>query len=331
MAAQRSANFLKKAAAALGGCVLLLLLARAVPGRAQAQPAVEPGSTAGQRNLAIYLPGVYFAQLEQKLELGNELTTYLAQRLGDRHRYNARVYANADDLRTDADAGRVALALVESPFVASHLGKLVPVSVNAVGGETETRLDLLVTDALRALPDLRRSQLTSPAVGMLEAPQPFFLNFVFEGELPLGRDQLAPARDVASALSLATLKKADAVMLYEDDVALGKQAGLRLLYQTAPLPRPTLAAYEKALPPAELQRLRDALAQFRGQVHPTLKTFRSTTEAPYQALRARIEKKPRRIAPLVELPDDASPWPQPRAPSPQPAQVPLKAFAPAVD
>lgn len=308
--------------------VLLALLAL-LAGRstAHAQPAAEAGS----RVLAVYLPGVYFTQLERKLELGNELAAHLAAKLGDRHRYNARVYANADDLTADADAGRVAVALVESPFVAANLGKLSPVSVSVFGSSSDTRLTVLGTDALRTVPELRRTQLTAPAVGMFESPQAFFTNFVFEGELVLAREQLVAARDVASVLSLATLKKADAVMLYEDDVALAKQAGLRVMYQTALLPRPTVVVYPKAMPAAEAARVRDALTQFHGQVHPALKTFRPTPEAPYQSLRARIDKRPRRVAPLLDLADDSTPWPQPKAPSPQPILVPLKAFAPTLD
>ena len=54
------------------------------------------------------------------------------------------------------------------------------------------------------------------------------------------------AGNVGSVLSLASLKKAEAVLLYEDDLAQGKQAGLSAIYRGAPVPRPTLATSTKS-------------------------------------------------------------------------------------
>ncbi len=308
-----------RARAGAGGLALVatILLLLGLPGRA----------AAAERVLAVYLPGVYFAELEKKLELGNELTTFLQQRMGERYHLNARVYGTEDALT--ADAGRIALALVESPFVATNLQKLLPISVVTAGGSTETRLLVLGSAALGSLTDLRKSSLTYAA--MLEQSQAFFDNFVFEGELTLPKTALSPTRDVASALSLASLRKADAVLLYEDDAALGRQSGLRPLYQSDRLPRPTLVLMDRKTDATEVQRLREALTQFRGQVHPTLRAFKTTSEAPYQALRARIERKQRRVPPLLELNDEPVVLPLPRPPVPpekQPSPVPLQLFAP---
>jgi len=286
-----------------------------------------PARASAERVLAIYLPGVYFAQLERKLELGNELAAFLQQRLGERYHLNARVYGTEDALT--ADAARIALALVESPFVATKLPQLLPVSVALAAGSTETRLLVLGSPAVSSLPDLRKTALTYAAV--LDQSQAFFDNFVFEGELALPKANLAPTRDVASALSLASLRKAEAVMLYEDDAALGRQSGLRPLYQSDRLPRPTLVLLDRKTDGGEVQRLRDALSQFRGQVHPTLRAFRPTTEAPYLALRARIERKPRRLPPLLEQTEDPTGLPVPHPPvaaEKVPSPVPLQVFAP---
>ena len=301
------------------GPMLATLLLLAVPGRAVA--------AGGERVLAVYLPGVYFAELERKLELGNELAAFLQQKLGERYHLNARVYGTEDALT--ADAGRIALALVESPFVATKLPQLLPVSVATAAGGSETRLMVLGSSALTSLGDLRKSALTYAAV--LDQSQAFFDNFVFEGELTLPKTALTPTRDVASALSLASLRKADAVMLYEEDAALGRPSGLRPLYQSDRLPRPTLVLMDRKTDAAEVQRLREALGQFRGQVHPTLRAFRATNDAPYLALRARIERKPRRVPPLLELNEDPTGLPLPRppvAPEKVPSPVPLQMFAP---
>ena len=301
------------------GLLVAAWLLLALPARAVA--------AGGERVFAVYLPGVYFAELERKLELGNELATFLQQRLGDRYRLNARVYGTEDALT--ADAGRIALALVESPFVATKLPQLLPVSVATAAGSTETRLLVLGSSALGSLSDLRKSALTYAAV--LDQSQAFFDNFVFEGEMTLPKTALAPTRDVASALSLASLRKADAVMLYEEDAALGRPSGLRPIYQSDRLPRPTLVLMDRKTDPGEVARLREALSQFRGQVQPTLRAFRATSDAPYLALRARIERKQRRIPPLLELSEDSTGLPLPRPPVPPekvPSPVPLQVFAP---
>lgn len=306
------------------GFAVGVLLAVAALWLGAPSPAAAAG---GERVLAIYLPGVYFAELERKLELGNELAAFLHQRLGERYHLNARVYGTDDAMA--ADSGRIALALVESPFVATKLPQLLPVSVAFAAGGTETRLMVLGSASLSSVQDLRRSPLTYAEV--LEQSQAFFDNFVFEGELSLPKTSLAPTRDVASALSLASLRKAEAVMLYEDDAAMGRQSGLRTLYQSDRLPRPTLALLDRKTDPAEVQRLREALSQFRGQVHPTLRAFKATTDAPYQALRLRIERKQRRLPPLLELADEPSPLPVPHPPVAAEkvgSPVPLSVFAP---
>lgn len=284
-------------------------------------------AAAAERVLAIYLPGVYFAELERKLELGNELATFLQQRLGERYHLNARVYGTEEAMA--ADSGRIALLLVESPFVATKLTQLLPVSVAFAGGSTETRLQVLGSASLGSLQDLRKSALTYAAV--LEQSQAFFDNFVFEGELTLPKGGLVPTRDVASALSLASLHKAEAILLYEEDAAMGRQSGLRSLYQSDRLPRPTLVLPDRKTDAAEVQRLREALSQFRGQVHPGLRAFRPTGDAPYQALRAHIEHKQRRLPPLIEFIEEPAQLPVPHPPVPQdkvPSPVPLQLFAP---
>ena len=310
---------MRRAARVLGAAALLLCAALG---------AVAPARAAGgERVLAVYLPGVYFAELERKLELGNELATYLQQRLGERYHLNARVYGTEDALT--ADSSRIALALVESPFVATRLAQLLPVSVAFAGGSTETRLQILGSPALGSVQDLRKSALTYAAV--LDPSQAFFDNFVFEGELALPKASLVPTRDVASALSLASLHKAEAILLYEEDAAMGRQSGLRTLYQSDRLPRPTLVLMDRKTEAADVQRLREALSQFRGQVHPSLRAFRPTSDAPYQALRSHIERKPRRVPPLLELIEEPVPLPLPHPPVPAekfPSPVPLQVFAP---
>ncbi|HPH27577.1 MAG TPA: hypothetical protein PLA87_12075 [Pseudomonadota bacterium] len=300
---------------------LLLLLTLLVP--VSLSSALAQAS--GERVLAIYLPGVYFSQVERKLELGNELAAHLSQALGERYRLNARVYGTEEAMA--ADASRIALALCESPFVATKLQQLLPVSVAAVGSSLDTRLMILAGGAATAgLSELRKGTLTYASP--MEPSQAFFDNFVFEGELPLPKESMLPTRDVASALSLLSLRKADAVMLYEDDVAVAKQSGLRVLYQSDRLPRPTLVLFDRKTDAAEVARLRDALSQFKGQVHPSLRAFRNTTDAPYQALRARISTKQKRGPVLLELIEESNQLPSPKPPLNYTSPIPPKTFAP---
>lgn len=281
----------------------------------------------GERYLAIYLPGVYFAQLERKLELGNELAAHLGERLGPGYKLTPRVYATSEAM--DAEAGHIVLGLLESPMVAARLSSLLPVAVSVAVGTYETRQVLLAAPAIRSLAALRTTRLVHAEA--LEKPQAFFDNFVFEGELSLGSDHLAATRDVASALSMVSLRKADALIVYEDDEALVQNAGLRTLYRTGMLPRPTLVSFDRRMPVAEVQRLREAMSQFHGTAHPTLRVYRPTTEGPYHSLRARIEQRPRRLPALVELADDETLLPLPHPPASSSTQVPVTVYAPQLD
>ena len=295
--------------------LILLLLGHAASAQA----------TVPERVLAIYLPGVYFQQLERKLDLGSELATHLLKRLGEKYHLSARVYVSAESM--DADAARIVMLLTESPYVAANLTKLLPVAVAAAQSGTDTRLALLATPTVRSLPDLKRGGLVFAS--SLEPAQAFLENFVFEGELSISRDMLTSARDVASALSLMSVQKAQAVLLYEDNLATVRPSNLRTLYRSELLPRATVALMSRVVDPTELARLREALSTFHGQVHPDLKTFRATTDQPYQKLRERMQQKPRRVPQLLEIAEDPVPLPTPRINQPSPVQVPLRTFVPA--
>jgi hypothetical protein len=309
---------------------LLAALASTIRDGRAAPPATAPAGD-GARYLAIYLPGVYFSQLERKLELGNDLTnflaSFLAERLGEGQRLTPRVYVSLDQLDADVEAGRVVLGLFEAPLIAMRLGTWTPVSVAATSS-SETRLVVLAGPGVKTLAGLR--SVKTVHASPLDKPQPFFDNFVFEGELTLRGDRLTATRDVASALSLISLKKAEAILLYEGDEALGQDIGLHALYRTTPLPRPTLVALDRRLSPADLQRLREVLAEFSGR-QPGLRTFRATTEAPYQALRAHMDHRPKRVPLLIELTDENVAMPLPQRPAGQAGTAPATIYAPQVD
>ena len=297
---------------ALRWLVLLMVLGHSAVTRAAAP----------ERVLAIYLPGVYFTQLERKLDLGSEVATHLFKKLGEKYHLSARVYVSAESM--ESESGRIAMVLTESPYVAANLSKLLPIA--AAGSGSDTRLALLATPTVRSLPDLKRGGLVFAS--SLEPAQSFLENFVFEGELSIGKDMLTPARDVASALSLLSVQKAQAVLLYEDNVATMRPSNLRMLYRSEQLPRPTVVLMNRATDPAEVQRVREALSTFKGQVHPDLQTFHPTTAQPYQKLRERMQQKPRRVPQLLEITEEQTPLPAPRSNLPSSVQVPLRAFAP---
>ncbi|MFO0620763.1 MAG: hypothetical protein U0745_05160 [Polyangia bacterium] len=121
---------------------------------------------APERVLAIYLPGVYFPQLERKLDLGSELATHLQKKLGDKYHLSARLRVRRSDGRRREpdchDPHRVALCGAE------------PAQASAPGGGgtgSDTRLAVLATAAVRSLTDLKRGGLVYASP--VEPPQAF--------------------------------------------------------------------------------------------------------------------------------------------------------------
>ncbi|HMU38798.1 MAG TPA: hypothetical protein PKE31_07275 [Pseudomonadota bacterium] len=279
---------------------------------------------AADRILAVYLPGVFFSQIERKLDLGSEVATHLAKRLGEKHHYRPQVYVTAEAM--EADSARIAVLLVESPYVASHLDKLLPVVVADSGRGTHTRLTLLAMPQVKSLADLKHGGL------VFASPMPsaklFLEHFVFEGELKPLEGVVTPARDVGSALSLLSLHKAEAVLLYEESVASARGGGLRGLYRSDKLPRPTLALTSRNTDPAEVQKMRDAMSLFKGVAHPDLPAFRPTTDQPYQLLKDKMQHKPRRIPMLLDVAEENPPLPTPLQKAASPVQVGLSVFSP---
>lgn len=296
---------------------LIALLSLSLPvARAQ-----DPGTA--ERILAIYLPGMYFAQIDDKVALGNELAAHLQPRSDDPRRLTPRVYATAEAL--DADAARIVLGLLESPHIASRLALWAPLAVAAPRGNSEARIQVYALPSISVVSALRQHTLSTAIFA--DPLLPFVENFLFEGELSFPRERVAAVRDVASLLSLVSLKKAEAVAIYEDDAPLVSKLGMRALYQGPPIPRPTLAAVDKHISAPELARLRDLVLSFRSATMPALSGFRATTELPYQQLRAKQERRPRRVPPLLEIDELDAPWPLP-IPPPSASQVPLSTYAP---
>lgn len=311
----------------------LLLLA----GGAHSQPVAPPRGD--EMVVAIYLPGLYFSQLAAKVELGTEIAEHLSLSLG--RRVTARVYATPEAMQ--GDRAPVMLALVEAPYVAARLGSadnpVVPLCTASVNGREDTRLLVMgggLLSDVRQLGAHRLAYVSLPELGPKQDIQDFLVNFVFEGELPLAQDHLEPARDAASALSKVSLKKAEAVLLYEDDAAQGRKAGLRTLYESPPLPRPTLVLISQSqgaghgVDEREVQRLREVMARFAGRAHPQLRSFRPAVSERFAALQQRIQHRNQRLPPFLELAHDA---PGPRLPRPATADLPaplLRVYAPRI-
>lgn len=279
-------------------------------------------AAAAERVLAIYLPSVFFGQIERKLDLGNELAAHLAKRPGEKFR--PQVYATLEAM--EADFPRIGAALVESPYVAANLQRLLPVAVAFSASSASTRLAVLAVPSVKNLFDVKRTGLVFAAP--LPVPNAFLENCVFEGELSLGSENLMSARDVGSALSLLSLHKAEAVLLYEEALSSARIAGARPIYRSDKLPRPTFVLANRAAEAAEVSRLKEALAVFSGRTHADIQAFRPTTEQPYQKLRERMQHKPKHIPGLLDVTEEAVPWPTPQKDLPAPVQVPLRLFAP---
>lgn len=302
----RGARLLRRAvkAAALLLCLAGVSTSAAGPPADPSTPALPAPSTGptDEVTLAVYLPGLYFTQISARVQLGEELAAHLSQALG--RRTTARVYATAESL--ESDAARLSVALVEAPYAAARLHLLTPLCVATADGREETKLVILsaASGPVRGAEDLRQHRLAYAALAFEE--QAFLSNFVFEGDLQLSREHLEPGRDASSALSKVSLKKAEAVLLYEDDRAQALRAGLRVIYETAPLPRPTLVVFDKNQDEAQVQRLREAMARFSGKVHPQLRSFKPAIADRYLSLRWQMQRRSPRLPPLLELLRDGS-------------------------
>ena len=215
-------------------------------------PRSMPRRATGEQILAIYLPGVYFARLEDKVRLGNRLVTpgEAPSGLGDeRLRLTPQVYATQEAL--DADAARTVLLLAVTAGHRRGCPRYNPsLWRRRAGGRT--RLVVLTSGAIRVLSDFAATSCSLPCRWKTPgaSPKTCCLRQAGAGARPPGL-----GRDVGSLLSLRCAK-ADAILLYEDDAAQAQKAGLRSLYVSAALPRPTLAVYERRLPGIDLSRLR---------------------------------------------------------------------------
>lgn len=288
-----------------------LLAAR--PGRAQQDELV----------VAVYLPGTHFPQLATKVALGGELAEHLGASLG--RKAVSRVYATADAL--EGDKGRITVALVEAPYIAARLNMLTPLCVATSGASSETRLLVMAGAAVPEAAALRQHRLAFAQIGQGE--QSFLENFLFEGVLPLSRERLQPARDAASALSLITVRKADAVVLYEGDEAQGRQAGLQAIYRSVPLPRPTLVVFDDSSPDAaQVGKLREVMARFSGRAYPPIGSFRAATPDRYLALFGQMQRRAQHLPPLLSLSREGPPLRLPVPIPPALPRPPLTVYAP---
>lgn len=310
--------------AALGAAWLGLALPSGVAAGPAAPPSASSPAATDELVVAVYLPGVYFAQLSGKLELGKELAAHLQKALG--RPVTSRVYATAEDL--EHDSARLTLALVEAPYVAAHPSTVTPLCVSLVNGKDETRMVILGGGELKDLSELQGKRLAYSGLGRDEMQ--FLENFVLEGEMTLRRELLEPGRDAASALSKIGLRRADAVLLYEGDAGEGRQAGLRVLYESAYLPRPTLVTFTQGVghsgTPVAL--LRDAMSRFVGAAHPQIRAFRPAVAERYQTLRGHIGSRARRLPPALELFKDEPPVRLPVAQSGPLPLPPVRIYAP---
>ncbi len=280
-------------------------------------PPATPAPPGGEMIVAIYLPGLYFAQLDGKVALGAELAAHLSRSTG--RPAAARVYATAAALETDIP--RITIALVEATYVATRMSTLTPLCTASVNGKEDTHF-VVLSGPSAGPASLRGQRLAYAALPYQE--QPFLENFVFEGELRFTHDRLEPARDAASALSKISLKKADAVLLYEDDVVHAR--GLRPTYESGPLPRPTVIVFDDIMEPQEVQRLREIMTRFTGHTHPQFQSFRPAVADRYEKLLWHIQRNNQRLPPLVNLMrEDLL---QPRLPPAAPTSLPLPPLKP---
>lgn len=324
------------------GALLLGAVAAAQPAAPPpaAAPAAPPAAAPASDEpalVALYLPGLYFSQVRGKAELGDELARHLSAALG--RPATSRIYATAEAM--DADRAHITVALLEAPTIAARLTQLTPLCVAAEPGEAAaerpatTRLVVLAPPPLRdvrALPGRRLAYAAQPGF------EAFLEHVVFEGELHLGEAALSPARDAASALSKISLRKAEAVLLYEEDAERAAPAGLRPLYQGPPLPRPSLVVFDDNQAAAQVGRLREAMCRFSGQSHPRLRAFRPTTPDPYLALHWQMQRRAARLPPLLDLgavgsgalalPGLSQLQEAARRPQPPLPQPPLRLYAP---
>src|SRR5262249_9795622 len=130
----------------------------------------------------------------------------------------------------------LAFAVVDAPIAAAPRSPVTPLLVSVRNGKDRTRLGLYASSSVPGAYALKGKRLAFPKLGRVAVP--LIENFLFGGELQLGKPTRVPTPDAASALVSARTGKADAVVLAEETYAelAGGQGDLKLLFTSGEMP-----------------------------------------------------------------------------------------------
>jgi ABC-type amino acid transport substrate-binding protein len=167
--------------------------------------------------VGLYAPSAPFEGPEARLAFVTEVAEHLAAKTG--RAVVGRVFARAADLVAAVKKGEIQVVVIDAPNAATSMGGGYEVLGLAVrsggggsGGGTTAAWELIATNAIRDLRDLRGKTVTVPTVSGHETP--FLLNALLEGEVAPGYfGKVTSAPDALSAAAAVSIGRADAAVV----------------------------------------------------------------------------------------------------------------------
>ena len=188
--------------------------------------------------IGLYAPSAPFEGPEARLAFVTGLAEHLQARI--ERPVVGRVFARAADLAAAVKKGEVQLVLVDAPNAPALGGgfAVLGVAVRNVGaGAAQVAWELVATDAVRDLRDLRGKTVAVPAAAGHESA--FLVNAMLENEVTasyFGKVTAAP--DALSAAAAVSVGRADAAIV---PGGLALPSGVHRVATLRDLPWPTLA------------------------------------------------------------------------------------------
>lgn len=223
-------------------CITLLTLLLALPAAAQQPEELVVG---------VYTPRAFFPNSLARSRYAEQVANQLEQATGVPMK--GRGFVGAGEFESQVAGGRVHFAVVDPQYqVARGYSALAQATA---GGRSALPMVLVVGPGVQgdSIADLRGKRLARVKVGGQDAQ--FVTNYLLQGQVD--PDWLAAGkspRDVAGALSLVRLGKADAAFTYQ-----GHTGGLRAVFTSRPVPLPVFVQTARDLDAEVVAEVRGAI------------------------------------------------------------------------
>ncbi len=161
--------------------------------------------------VGVFLPSAPFPNTGARLGFANQLAEHLAQEFGSTSS-SGRTYARASDFANAARRGKIDFGVVDATYLASARGRYQVLAVAVRNGSSEIAWQLVATDAVNGVMDLKDKVVIVPRMGGRELA--FAVNFALGGEVPRDFfDKVRVAPDAVSAVTSVGLGRADAAFV----------------------------------------------------------------------------------------------------------------------